>query len=157
MGHILSLLMPFIIYFLLLLPPSICFLVVIAKGKKFFKKGMIILFTVSIPLIVKIRSDYIIYKESKYKYPGEYYLTEYPNCTSCTLHLKKNKTYIIINDSTTLEKGTWNYRKGSSYAIITMNSDKQLGVGNYSYDTASRTKETMTQFKDSIRQLSFFD
>lgn len=145
MGHILSLLMPILIYFLLLIPPSICAFIILAKGKKVFKQGLFFLVLSLIPLLTKIRSDYIEYKERSYRHPGQYVLKAYPDCEPCLLNIKSDNTYFINTDSDIIEQGTWSYKNGDQN-IILLEDNKELGLGKYAYDTYYYPKkETETQ------------
>ncbi|WP_430408254.1 hypothetical protein [Kordia sp.] len=134
MGHIFSLLMPIIIYFLLLIPPTICAFVILAKGKKFYKLGFLFLILFSIPLISRIRTDYIEYKGRAYKHPGQYVLKAYPNCEPCLLNIENDNTYFINTNIEVIKQGTWSYKNGDKNIII-LGENKQLGIEEFAYDT----------------------
>ena len=96
--------------------------------------GIAVLFFVF--LIFKFKS-YLAdsYKESQRSHVGLYYLTNYPNCDSCILELKENKSYEIKKQGTIIEYSDWNYEVGGDYFILYLDSNKhQLGSGDYSYE-----------------------
>jgi hypothetical protein len=140
MGHLLAELIPILIYLALLAFPSIVFLILLAKGKKYYKKGFAFFIVACIPLSAKISNDYTKYKVSKYRYPGKYFLKTYPNCDTCVLLLKENNTYMVLKDSSHLEYGNWNYKSGDS-TKVNIGVDGQLGEGNYTYDTYFSNKK----------------
>jgi hypothetical protein len=140
MARILAEFIPIFIYLVLLSLPLVFFFILLAKGKKYYKKGIAYFVVASIPLFVKISHDYTEYKESTYRHPGKYILTTYPNCDSCVLLLNEDKTYVILKDTLQIEHGNWSYKNGDQ-AIVKLKTDGQLGIGNYSYDTYFSNKK----------------
>lgn len=122
-----------VIYAIVILPPLVMLIIMLLNGKKFFKKGLRYLFFTSIPLMLLVIFDITNHKNEELGYVGVYYLTEYPDCTSCQLELKENNTYTITKGDREIESGSWNYRSGSDYWIVDIGEFGQLGTGNYAY------------------------
>jgi hypothetical protein len=60
-------------------------------------------------------------------------LTAYPNCHPCELELKENKTFVVRQNKSIREIGTWHFESGQDYWITYLNEYGQLGTGKYSY------------------------
>ncbi|WP_299334064.1 hypothetical protein [uncultured Psychroserpens sp.] len=125
-----------IIYALLCIPTLAIILILIADRKRHKSKRLIYLLISLLPVSLFAYHQHSEHRQQELKYVGVYYLTTYPSCNSCTLHLNKDNTYEVHRDSTKIEHGNWSYRSGSDYWIVDIGESGQLGSGNYTYITS---------------------
>ena len=127
-----------IMYFIyaVLLIASISFLVLawLSSSNK-LKVFYSIIGLISIALFVTILlSNNHQFRKSELEYVGTYDLDKYPNCKNCTLELKEDNTFVVLNYNLTVEKGDWHYEAGGDYFIVYLNGNKyQLNSGRFSY------------------------
>ncbi len=120
-----------IIYAILCIPPLRALFIL--RKNKFNKNSTIYLVLSFLPLALFAYSQYSNYREAELEYVGKYYLTEYPNCDSCVLHLKRANSYSVTLNGNELEHGYWKYRSGGDYWIVDIGEYGQLGTGKYKY------------------------
>lgn len=124
----------YVIYFILGLS-CIAFLLLTFSSKKYKKIWTIIASVIFGYLFFYFKScQQQNYKQNQLSVVGTYYLTNYPDCNSCYLELKEDKTYVIVNKGKIVESSNWHYEVGGDYWITYLDNDKcQLGFGNYIY------------------------
>jgi hypothetical protein len=120
-----------IIYAILCIPPLRALFIL--RKNKFNKNGAIYLVVASIPLALFAYSQYSNHRKAELEYVGIYYLTEYPNCDSCVLHLNRDNSYSVTLNGNELEHGNWKYRSGGDYWIVDIGEHGQLGTEKYTY------------------------
>ncbi|MEY8848593.1 hypothetical protein AB9K26_07245 [Psychroserpens sp. XS_ASV72] len=131
-----------LIYVILTIPIIIMIGLILVKRKKIKTKYFIYLLVSSIPLIFFSYSQYNNHRQAELRYVGTYNLTDYPNCKTCILKLKKNNTYSVLKRNVEIEKGDWNFRSGGDYWIVDIGKFGQLGTGKYKY---SKSKNNFDQ------------
>lgn len=123
-----------IIYIFLCIPPFIIILLAFLNGKRFLKKGLILLLVSIIPITIVSYNDYSKYKKEKLRYVGSYSLTEYTNCEFCILKLNEDSSYSVSSSTNNIiESGNWKYSRIGDYWIVSIGKEGQLGVRNYKY------------------------
>ena len=67
---------------------------------------------------------------------GIYYLTNYPDCNSCSIELKEDLTYAVLKTNAVLETGDWHTDSYADFWATYLNGERdQLGSGKYEYKT----------------------
>ena len=132
-------LLGFAMYFFLIIG-SITFLVSAWLSKVKYKQTVYIILGI-LCLVVSIAwfvSSKITFHKWELEHVGIYYLDDYPNCLSCELELKTDKTFIVSEGKKILEKGDWHFEIGGDYFIIYLNGeDDQLGSGKFKYTVSN--------------------
>ena len=122
-----------LIYLILCIPPLLIIALLVLREKEFLTKGLIYLTLALLPIILFSHHQYAKHREAELKYVGTYYLSEFPNCDSCILHLKDNNSYSVTTQEHEIENGAWEYCSGSDYFIVYIGEYGQLGGGDYKY------------------------
>ena len=125
-----------IIYWTIILGGLISLILIFVARKTFYKViSATICFVCIILFLFSEHNAKINYNQSQLEHVGTYYLIDYPNCDSCTVVLKKNNMYDVMQENKVVESGNWHFKSGGDYLIVYMNDDKdQLGAGRFQFD-----------------------